>query len=78
LLCRHDGPGVFWRRRKGACAFATILFTSEGDAKTVPTPDGVAHIEKVRLIGYLVGNELRRKGEPTEQYFGYVEGEPGA
>ena len=63
---------------KGACTFATILFSAEENPKIVPTPEGAAHIEKVRLLGYLVGHELRRKGEPTEQYFGYVEGKPGA
>lgn len=63
---------------KGACTFATILFSAQDNAKAVPTPKGTAHIEKVKLLGYLVGHELRRKGEPTEQYFGYVDGEPGA
>jgi hypothetical protein len=63
---------------KGACTFATVLFSAEDNPKTVPTPEGAAHIAKVKLLGYLVGHELRRKGEPTEQYFGYVEGKPGA
>jgi hypothetical protein len=64
---------------KGACTFATVLFSAEAASKSVSTSEGIAHIEKVKLIGYLVGHELRRKGEPTDQYFGYVdEGKPGA
>jgi hypothetical protein len=57
---------------KDACTFATSVFYSREDAKTALTPEGVVRIEKVQLVGYLVGDELRI-AKPAEQYFGVVE-----
>ena len=55
-----------------ACTFATSVFYSHEDAKTVLTPEGIVRVEKVQLVGYLVGDELQI-AKPAEQYFGALE-----
>ena len=61
---------------KDACTFATTIFYSDADAKTATTPEGVASIEKVEMVGYLVGDELQKIAKPKEQYFGVIAAAP--
>ena len=63
---------------KDACTFATTVFYRDADAQTVKTPEGVASIGKVTMVGYLVGNELKQIAEPKEQYFGIIAAGPSA
>jgi hypothetical protein len=52
-----------------ACTFATVIFETTGSGKDVVTAEGKVHIEKVDLVGYLVGNELQQLGAPKSQFF---------
>ena len=58
---------------RDACTFASSVFVGGEEAQSVPTPKGLARIEKVKLIGYLVGNALQ-VADRAEQYFGIILG----
>jgi hypothetical protein len=62
---------------KDSCTFATALFRPSGENK-LSLSDGGVKIEHVELLGYLVGEELKTLPQPIEQYFGAVDGAPGA
>jgi hypothetical protein len=49
--------------------FATALFQSSNDARTVPTHNGMVHVTKVEIVGYLEGDELAIVHRPIAKYF---------
>jgi hypothetical protein len=65
--------GVNSRFGKDSCTFATALFDKAADGGDVITRQCAVRVEKVELLGYLVGNELERVAEPKEQFFGTFE-----
>jgi hypothetical protein len=60
-----------------SCTFATALFRRSGGARLSPD-DGGVKIEHVELLGYLVGDAVKPLPQPIKQYFGAVDGAPGA
>jgi hypothetical protein len=56
-----------------SCTFATALFRKAGEERDALTESGKVHVEKVRLVGYVVENELITVSKPKEQYFGAPE-----
>jgi hypothetical protein len=63
---------------KDSCTFATALFEKAGDEKDVLTGEGNARVQKVKLVGYLVGDELKQIAAPKDQFFGVSENDVGA
>jgi hypothetical protein len=61
-----------------ACTFATALFEKAGDGRDMMTGEGMVRVEKVKLVGYLVGNEFQQIAEPKDQFFGVSEDGAGA
>jgi hypothetical protein len=42
------------------------------------TGQGMVRVEKVKLVGYLVGKEFQQIAEPKDQFFGVSEDGAGA
>jgi hypothetical protein len=61
---------------KNSCTFATALFRSSGENK-LSLIDGGVKIERVELVGYLVGDDLKPLPQPIEQFFGTADHAPG-
>jgi hypothetical protein len=61
-----------------SCTFATALFETAGDGRDVMSGEGMVRVEKVKLVGYLVGKEFQQIAEPKDQFFGVPEDSAGA
>jgi hypothetical protein len=62
---------------KDSCTFATAVFDGADEGKDVTTSRGTVRVQKMILLGYLVGNDFVPIAEPKAQFFGVLEKDAG-